>query len=501
MIDILNEGIRKKILEEIHSRENFERKKRSFIQFDIFNDNQHKYVYEYLRSQFSENTLKEMPIISSINLARRIVLQEASLYKRAPKREFYELSDEQKSTLEHIYASAEVNKRLNKANELYRLMKQCFVYIVPVEGEISIRVLAPFQVDVVPNELNPEKADVYIISAFDRKELQREWKLPPLTGGSNSPIYPGLGYSTDSRNNTIADSEDDLEDERFVVWTKDLNFVMNGKGEILSSDVSNPIGIVPVIEVSSDKNLTFWYETGQSVTDFSVQFNSALSDLANVVRMQGWGQAWLKGPKDLLPESIVVGVNKILKLPIDINTNTQTEFGFSTPNPDLAGSMQFIESLLAMFMSSRGIDPKTVSGKLDAQKNYSSGIERLLAMIERFEASREDYSVFERVENKIFEVFRTYINVYGGTEYLPDIKTGMIGPDAYVNVTFARPEMVKTESEELDIIQRKLELGLISRKEAIMLDRGVDASTAEQIIMEIESEEAHRDTVKDALDA
>lgn len=501
MIDILNDDVRKKILEEIHSRENFERKKKAFIQFDIFNDNQHRYVYEYLRSQFSENTLKEMPIISSINLARRIVLQEASIYKKKPKREFYGVTDEQANTIEDLYLRADMNKRLNKANELFRLLKQCFIYAVPVDGEIAIRVLAPFQVDVVPNELNPEKADAYIVSAFDRKELQREWKLPPLNASNLSPVYPGLGYSTDSKNNTIADPEDDLEDERFVVWTRELNFVMNGKGEILSDDVSNPIGIVPIIEVSSEKNLTFWHEAGQSVTDFSVQFNAALSDLANVVRMQGWGQAWLKGPKDLLPESIVVGVNKILKLPIDVNNNIQTDFGFSTPNPDLAGSMQFIESLLAMFMSSRGIDPKTVSGKLDAQRNYSSGIERLLAMIERFEASREDYDVFERVENQLFDVFKAYINVYGGTEYLPGVKSGMIGPDAYVSVTFSKPEMVKTESEELDIIQRKLELGLISRKEAIMIDRGVDADTADRIIMEIDSEEALRDAVKDEADA
>jgi hypothetical protein len=280
---------------------------------------------------------------------------------------------------------------------------------------------------------------------------------------------------------------------------------MDGKGNILSEDPTNPIGILPFIDIHHEKDMEFWVRLGQAITDFSIQFNASLSDLANIVRMQGWGQAWLKGPKELLPESIVVGVNKILKLPIDVNNNISTEFGFSTPSPDLQGSINFIETMLAMFMSSRGIDPKSVSGKADSKTYYSSGIERLLALVEKFEATKEDYSLFKRVEYELFEIIKRYINIYGGTEVLPTWRYGILNEDSYEYTEFNKPEMIQTESEKLDVIQKKLELGLITKTEAIMMDRGIDKDQAEAILQEIEAENGgqgiERITNQDALNA
>jgi hypothetical protein len=446
-----------------------------------------------------------MPIISSINLSKRIVTQEASIYKTEPKRTFELLTDEQISAVEQIYMDASVNSKLLKANQLLKLQGQSILYVVPIDGKIVVKNILPYQLDVIPNETNPEIADCYIISAFDRRNLNYTQNYPKQNAPYPSYVYPGNNTYSDAINNKIADADDYLLQERYVVWTKELNFIMDGKGNILSEDPTNPIGILPFIDIHHEKDMEFWVRLGQAITDFSIQFNASLSDLANIVRMQGWGQAWLKGPKELLPESIVVGVNKILKLPIDVNNNISTEFGFSTPSPDLQGSINFIETMLAMFMSSRGIDPKSVSGKADSKTYYSSGIERLLALVEKFEATKEDYSLFKRVEYELFEIIKRYINIYGGTEVLPTWRYGILNEDSYEYTEFNKPEMIQTESEKLDVIQKKLELGLITKTEAIMMDRGIDKDQAEAILQEIEAENGgqgiERITNQDALNA
>jgi hypothetical protein len=494
MINLADIGNRLAIIQEIESEENKNRKRRSFAQYDIYKDNQHTYVYDYLRSQFSANTVNEMPIISSINLSRRIVNQEASVYKNEPKRKFYEVSEDQESALIELYEKAKVNSKLMKSNQMLKLQDQSLIYVVPSTEGLSIKVLLPHQYDVIPNAINPEIADGYVISTFQREFLGTARSVPVM----NSPSGEAQGYQNtkfynDGQNQKIADPDDYMENNRrYVVWTKELNFIMDSKGNVLSEDPTNPIGVLPFIDVFHDKDMEYFVRIGQAVTDFSIQFNAALSDLANVNRMQGWGQAYLKCDSRMIPENIVVGPNKIIKLPVDPNTQINPEFGFANANPDIAGAIKFIETLLAMFMSSRGVDPKTVTGQGDTAK-FTSGIERLLSMVEKFEASKEDYSLFKGVEYKLFHIFKAYINTYSGTEMNIGWDAGVIPDAAYVECEYQKPEMVQTDQEKLATIQQRLELGLISKVEAIAQDRGISEDAAEEVMLEIKEETMEMD--------
>lgn len=490
MINLLDIGTRLSLIEEIESEENKQRKRRSFAQYDIYKDNQHVYVYDYLRSQFSQNTVNEMPIISSINLSRRIVNQEASVYKNAPKRSFMDVSEDQEYELEALYEQMKINSKLMKSNQMLKLQDQSLLYVVPSQGGLSIKVLLPHQYDVIPNESNPEVADGYIINTFQRDQIGGAKSVPVFNSPSGlAENYQNTKFYSDGQNQKIADPDDFKEDNRrYIVWTKELNFIMDSKGNVLSEDPTNPLNMLPFIDIFHDKDMEYFVVMGQAITDFSIQFNAALSDLANVNRMQGWGQAYLKCDARMVPQNITVGPNKIIKLPIDPNSQIVPEFGFANANPDIAGAIKFIETLLAMFMSSRGVDPKTVTGQGDGQK-FTSGIERLLAMVEKFEASKEDYSLYKGVEVKLFEIIKTYINTYSGTDVLPNWAGGVLPEAASVEVEFKKPEMVQTDQEKLASIQIRKELGLISHVEAIAIDRGISDDAAEEVAQDIKEEE------------
>jgi hypothetical protein len=380
------------------------------------------------------------------------------------------------------------NVKLDRSNEYYKLQGQSLLQVVPKDGKLIMRCYMGHHYDAIPMEDDPEKAQAYIISAYDPymdmpQGVTSKWNGPFSGSGATAPLY------NDNFNQKIADPNDEKALlERYVVWTADLNFVMDGKGNILSETVDSPIpGVLPFIDVAYEKDFEYFIRQGQGVTDFSVQYNSAISDLANIVRMQGWGQAYLIAEKDLIPQNLQIGPNFILKLPMDPNSDIRPEFGFANARPDLEGAIKYIELLLANFLSANGIDPKAISGKSDSNR-FSSGVERLLAMVERFEASQSDFEMYRWAEQRLYWIVKSWHNALNGTDQLfPQYKTQDLSDDSMVEISFTKPEAIQTESEMLDTISQKMDLGLLGRDEAISELRKIPIERAREVMAEMDS--------------
>jgi len=486
MIDLMNQADRLNLIREIDSPENKDRKALSLRQYEIFNDRQHQYVLEYLREQFSEKTVKEMPVISSINLARRIVKQEASLYRTAPKRMFYDMPEDLAVQLDTLYSDFGWNDKFQKGNEYFKLQQQTHIQWVLHRGMLKPRILLAHHLDVVPLSDDPEQGEIYIVSSFDKSTYLRHDR--PTATGYRGVSYQGLSGMSDGANQKIGDPDDYKTKRKFYVWSPQYNFEMNADGVITSGpEVENPLnGTIPFVDVSASKDFEYWVRQGQSVSDFSIQFNGQISDVANVVRLQGWGQAVFTGSEGMIPESLQIGPNYVIRLPIDPNNNVPTDFKYVTPNADIEGSLNFLKMTLSMFMSSRGVDPKTIS--LDGTgQSFSSGLERLLSMISKFEASKEDMDSFRKAEMKSFEIIKAYSNAYAGSDLLTD-KLTTIPENAWMQVQFAEPQLIQSEKEKLDLISLKRDLGIQSRLKAYMDINGVDEETALKELAEIDGE-------------
>jgi hypothetical protein len=474
MLNLLNPTVRRQIIEESKGNENVERKKVSFGQFEIFKDRILQQVKTYLEGFYSRDTIQNTPIVSSVNLARRIVKKEASLYRRQPTRTFYNLSDEQEAVIRQIYDDLKIDTVMMKANEYFKLQDQVHLYIVPRNGKLKVQALLAHNLDVVPSSSDPEEGEAYIINGFDRTMANVK-----------------VTEDGDSMNELIADEDDYLAGlKASAVWSPLFNFVMDEQGNILPAEsYENPIGgVVPFVDINGGKDGEYWVRSGAALTDFTIQFNAALTDLGNVVRMQGFGQAWLKAPSNMIPNNIQIGTNFVLRLPIDPNNPVETDFGYANANPDLGGSLSYLEGLLSSFLTSRGVDPKVVNAKMDSVK-YSSGFERLLAMVEQFEASEADISAFQDAEQKLFKIIVAYLNTYGGTNVLPQYRAAPIGEDAFVMVQYRRPSSVMSESEKLAMIQQRKEMGLITQVEAIALDREIELDEAQEVFKTIQAEQ------------
>lgn len=482
---------RKAILDEIKAEENYTRKREHQKRFDVFRNRQDRYIVERLNQEFDLNTVNEMRKILSINLVPEIIRQSSSVYQKPPHREFYsetgrELSDRELEQLENIYKYGKVDKNLLLSNQLYNLHDQNFLMVLPdKKGRIKVKTMSPMHLDAVPDDFDPEDAYAYIVNVWNKDLHKTAKSTDTVTKQTDDYRF------NDRRNQKIADNSDyEALLERFVLWTDQYHFTMNGRGEIVDELMENPIEELPFIDIAREKDFQFFVRTGTSLVDFALDLGLVLSDTSNTIRLQSYAQAVMKSEKP--PQNIKVGPNSIIWLPIDPNNpQSQSEFSFVSPSPNIQGALDFIEMSLNLFLSSRGLDTSTITATEGGSK-FSSGVERLLAMIDRFEATKDDYDLYRGVEKELFYKMRNWSNVMqdvvGEGELLPELKLATIADDVKCNVKFHEPEMIQTESEKEDSVVKLMEAGLLSRKEALMRLRGVDEEAARQILEELDAE-------------
>ena len=74
--DVLSLGVRKQFLDEILQEENQRRKEESIRRYEIYKQNQKRFVLQALVNEFSPKTVVSMRTLTSINLTKRIIDQK-----------------------------------------------------------------------------------------------------------------------------------------------------------------------------------------------------------------------------------------------------------------------------------------------------------------------------------------------------------------------------------------------------------------------------------------
>ena len=122
---ILDKAYRAQVIEDIESDENVKRKEESLKRFEIYHDRLEEYIYNILRRDLSNDTVDDMRVISSINLCRRIVDEQSSIYSKRPDRMIHNSDEKTDKLFGNIYSLSRVNTAMKKANVAFNLQDQC----------------------------------------------------------------------------------------------------------------------------------------------------------------------------------------------------------------------------------------------------------------------------------------------------------------------------------------------------------------------------------------
>jgi hypothetical protein len=491
MNDLSRQENRLELINNINSENNKARKQVSFKSSEIQGGRIEQYVLEKLLGQFNPDSVREMPIVSTINVQKSIVKAKSSIYKKSPERLFEGLNENQELAIKRIYDDMKLDQKLNTMNKNYNYQDQSIGMIVPKNGKLICRILKMHQVDVIPSMDDPETAQAYVISAFDRTDYE-------FRDNQYADKQTATGYVGRSVRST-ANPDNDLEIaekyqyqkyvEKYIIWTNEFNFMMNGLGEVISDqeDISNPIGFMPFFEVSCEKDFEYFVRSSNTLSNFTVEFNSFLSDLQNAAKMSAYAVAILKAPAEMQPDMQVIGASMLLKLNTD-DPDKEVDFSFASPSASISEISDSIDRLLNYFITSEGLNKNVVNSSGDADKAMS-GIDRFLMMLQKVEAHADDYKMFEDVEVDIYRIIMAWIQALNTTDQLNDKYKMVVPSELEMAVNYHMPQMIQTDSEKIDIVEKKIEAGLISRIDAMKQIHNIDdVEKIEQMIKDIDNE-------------
>lgn len=415
--------------------------------------------------------------------------QQAAIQAAA---EINKAAEAKEQSLQDIYHYCGINPQLRLANRYYKLCDQAALYIVPRKGKVVARALTPKDYDVLPDADDPEKAFGYVLNVFDNNFQG----VKDAHVKEEDPRY----YQNARADKDISNDADRTRKlERFVWWTDDNHFTTDGNGEIIpdanadenDDGVSNPIGRLPFVDIANEKDFQFFVKRGNNVAEFTIDLLTQFSDLAEVSRLQGYSQAIIYSHEE--PKDLTVGPNKVMwiKLPKD-GQQSQPKFAFESPTPDLANALEIINVQLKMFLSSNGLDASTVSGDTP-KRAFTSGIDHLLANIDKFQASQEDIDLFRCVEEELWAILKLWLNLYqdvsGDDALIPELAdVGKIDDDIDMDVVYPEPAIVQSQTEKEDSVIKRWDNSLLTTKDAVKELYDFDDEKAEEYIIELQAD-------------
>jgi hypothetical protein len=438
-----------KILGEIESYENQDRKRSAFQSHEIYGGLLHKYVQARL-SQMYPKTYKQYSV-ADYSLLKKVVDKKAKSYKDKPIRKIVGF-DNDTVEYEALAKRSHLNKHMKVVDRYFNQFKYCALAIFPdeiknvgitKEVELKFIPLAPYEYDVVKDEDGCPK--VFILS------------YPNFTVTRSVPSGDGV-------NQTIAQPTNEDNDVRsYVFWTDFEHKLIKVKGsgdkmtiweEAIPNnpDGINPYGCLPIIEIPKgyDSN----YPLQSPLPRQTVELNALLSIYLQSGSMQV-GQLIFEYPQDQEIEVVHQGIFSGLKLPQSKNPDdAKTDARYISPNPNLSGHRESIFTFLNLIIDEQGLGTSAnVSTKGDAGQSFTSALDRMLANADIQSIIEDNQEMYSHLEHEIFEVVREIYKYYDAYKF---------NEEADVSVTYVKPKMLISDGEQLDNLQKMKNLGIFA---------------------------------------
>jgi hypothetical protein len=493
--ELLDENIRRQIIDEINGSENQERKDEAFKRYMCFKDKTVRYVVEQLIRQFEQSTVEEMSYaLGNISVTKKVINKLARVYNNGVKRTARNKDgitiEEDTKKVEEFSKLIELNTQMKKGNKYLKLQRNMAVQICPVPTEtpagekykIAVKILQPYLYDVVENWYQREEPMCFILSSYKTKSAMKSSLEPAKEGrGLNTIQLKPLGNGKDEK---IADtpSDQDAEKQEYIWWSNSYHFTTNGKGQLISqgqTGIDNPIREMPFVNFAIEQDGSFWAQGGEDITDGAVLINSLITNVNHIGVIQGYGQFWMKGEN--IPTFVKLGPTRVVRMEYT-KDSVEPDLGFATANAPLNELKAQIEMYLALLLTTNNLSTSGISAQLTGGKDFASGIALILDKAESTEDVEEQEQIFHDKEPLIWRKCQKWQEVYNAQGLLDEpFREQMLPPDLKVGLKFGDPQPIMTETEKLTNLEKRKELALNTEVEILMMD---DSNLTEEQALE-----------------
>ena len=489
--DILKPEIRKAIIQEIEGPENRRRKAEHYRRQLCYKDQTPKFVVQNLIRQFDTQTVDQMQYaVANISIVRKIIGKLARVYDANVTRQVMigdVVNEEAKALVEQAEKEFSFNHTMQELNRMVRLHLQSLLYIKPCveedgKNDLALQVLTPYLYDAVENHYDRTKPMAFILSNFDPQDYDYIPRNSAIHAQSALPTAPqGLLRGGDQKDQLIADKKEDEgkdgNSKQYIWWTDKYHFTTNAQGDIIDEDsgstlyqpppekIANPIGEMPMVNFAVGQDNSFWAVGGDDLSMQAILINSMLTHINHIGVTQGYGQFYMTG-KDL-PKNLKIGPSKGIAVEYT-KDDPVPSIGFASSNPQLAELRNLVETHVALLLTTNNLSTSGVRTQLGGTLAATSGIALVIDKAESLEDVNDQRALYINKEPCIWKKIALWQDYFGDTldEDMPRIPS-----EAVIVPSFGQQPMIETESERLDNIQKRKDLGLNTMAELLKIDQ------------------------------
>lgn len=408
------------------------RKDEAALRLSFYHDEQQAELLRDLARQFRDPAKFQLFFV---NIVRKITNRLAVVYKEAPARTVVNGTARDQAIAAKIWEQSRIDLAMKKANRYSKLLKTVVVRVAWRNDVIAYDILTPNILDATFED--PEHPDSLLIT--------RPAARP--------------------------------EDVSYTYWTPLEFFTLDARGNLLPNpdnlDNANPYGALPFVPVfDRDPDSEFFLNGGADLVLAQRTINLKLVDLLRNIQSQAWGQPWAKG---LGVTKLDFGPETAISLPAD------GSFGYAQPTAVVTEVIEAVDFLIKQTAICNSLPGATFA----TEATDESGIAKLVDSVDLREAREDDLELFRTYESRLFEVTRSVWNFHNSNN--------PISESASLGIDFADLQPAQTETERLDGIKRRIDLGVWSVVDA-MMDENPDLKTREDAIRELEVRRVESDT-------
>lgn len=457
-MDIREYDVASALINEIESEQFSERRRQEYKGYKVSEGGQREYVLSALQSLFPKSWRSMR--VSDISVSNKVLSKFSKAYKESPVRNLEGQTDD----LNELLGESDFDSRMSEFDRDYNRQRYGLLWVNRINDEPSFHSLKGFE-SFVKRDSNTGDLEAVVIN----------YPSENITHNANS--------NADGIEQNLAENQDDTsaESKLYAMWTSDFHAVWRvtqkkirgvSKSSIVREEIEgnelgiNDLGRLPFVYRSknSSSDLPFINQ----LTEQSITYNVLNSDFLTACALQGYGQLVVTMPEDMITESMHTGMTTAMTLPIIEGSDVQADAKYINPNPDLSGMKLTLDNYAGDITG----EHLGQSQSVNSNQTFSSGLERVIAQADVTDIITGNQRVYAKMEKEVVEILRAYEFLAQGSAELITI--------------FPKAKVQISDKETLENIKMRLDLGLITKAEALqIIDPNLDEKAAEVKLEEI----------------
>lgn len=428
----LDDSFFKRALDELQSVENKRLLDDDIDRSMIYNGQIKEVVTEAIRTEFKKpETIRELQHrLIPINIVQKVVNKLGQVYIEPPVRKPSDRNEDDLELVGIYEDKMNLNTKMKTANRHFKLYKRALV-------------------------------EIYL-DKFGRPNV-RPIDRPAFHVFSDSAVSPEIPEAV-----LKIVQWDEIEPRNSILewWTESEFKITDGKGNPinavmagLENDGVNPFGTLPFVYINESITQLCPLPDDDLLKN-GIAIPLLLSDLSFATKYQSWGLIYTVGVDGEIP----FNPNSVINL--DFGEDGQTpSINTVKPDVDIDKMLTFIETLVAMLLSTKNLSAGTVQGKL-AASNVASGISKMLDNAETLEDRKEQTQYFIDAEKQIwYKLAHHMIPYWRSKNLIKDDEMNDEFSDAFeLAIHFPEPKVIQTDQEKMSQAKFRIDNGFSTLK-------------------------------------